>query len=155
VHHHQECSTGKDVQVTPHPYSVNRGQADRRRFSETVVGAAKKGWIKPPPEVVRSDILAVSLHKQKHRPMPFTFKFKALDEGNSGKEPICNWNSRQRQWLVDCLNTIFDNCVVRNFLVLFFGMSTAVAVEHHLFMPMRRHRRFLRHRVLTVVENKA
>jgi hypothetical protein len=111
---HRECATTcQDVtQVSPLQYRHDR---ERRRFSETAV-AARKGWIKPCPEPVRSDILSVSLHKQKHRPRPTTFRFKTLDEGNSGNDPICNWNSRQRQWLVDCLNTIFDNCVVRGLL---------------------------------------
>lgn len=85
-----------------------------RSVSSTTV-AARKGWIKPPPQVIRSDILSVSLHKQKPRPVPETFKFSALDSGNTGTVPMCNWNARQREWLVDCLNTIFDNCVVRSF----------------------------------------
>jgi hypothetical protein len=81
-----------------------------------VIGAKKKGWIVPPPEVVRSDILSVSLHKQKQtlNQKPPSFNFKSLDEGNDSNVPVCNWSTKQREWLVECLNAIFENCVVRS-----------------------------------------
>lgn len=116
------------VQVPQQPCRVDKGRPVHRRFSGTAA-TAKKGWIKPPPEIIRSDILNTSLHKQKQRPSPPTFKFKILEEGNTSNEPICNWNARQREWLVDCLNTVFDNCVVS------FSFCFSSSLRFHVMFP--------------------
>lgn len=113
--------SGSNHQVAIYPrcrcFQVNtRAVSDWRRVqaNKVVTGAKKTGWIKPPPEIVRSDILKISLFKQKQllREKPGTFTFEALDRGNNSNAPVCNWSTRQREWLVECLNTIFENSVV-------------------------------------------